>query len=209
MPTILDLVLIITMLISGLLALVRGFMREILAIAAWAAAAAVTVYVFTAYPRVAVPAQEWIKNEMASKAAVALCIFIATLVIVSIFTVKMSDSVLDSRIGALDRTLGFLFGLARGYLIIVVAFQFVIFWVSEKQRPDSITKAKSLVVLTESGEWLKSMLPDNLLESLENRMSKKKLDDDQSEADPTSANDGYTRSQRDGMKKLIEKPAAK
>ncbi|HTC96555.1 MAG TPA: CvpA family protein, partial [Bradyrhizobium sp.] len=40
MPTILDLVLIITMLISGLLALVRGFMREILAIAAWAAAAA-------------------------------------------------------------------------------------------------------------------------------------------------------------------------
>ena len=65
------------------------------------------------------------------------------------------------------------------------------------------------MVLTESGEWLKSMLPDNLLESLENRMSKKKLDDDQSEADPSSANDGYTRTQRDGMKKLIEKPAAK
>ena len=32
--------------------------------------------------------------------------------------------ILDSRIGALDRTLGFLFGLARGLLIVVVAFMF-------------------------------------------------------------------------------------
>ena len=40
--TILDLVLLAVMLISGLLAMVRGFMREILSIAAWGAAALVT-----------------------------------------------------------------------------------------------------------------------------------------------------------------------
>ena len=39
--TILDLVLLAVMLISGLLAMVRGFMREILSIAAWGAAALV------------------------------------------------------------------------------------------------------------------------------------------------------------------------
>jgi len=44
--TILDLVLLGVMLISGLLALVRGFMREILSIAAWGAAALVTLYAF-------------------------------------------------------------------------------------------------------------------------------------------------------------------
>ena len=44
--TILDLVLLAVMLISGLLAMVRGFMREILSIAAWGAAALVTLYAF-------------------------------------------------------------------------------------------------------------------------------------------------------------------
>src|SRR5688572_32711732 len=41
-------------------------------------------------------------------------LFLLTLLIVSLFTIKISDLVLDSRVGALDRSLGFLFGLARG-----------------------------------------------------------------------------------------------
>ena len=51
-------------------------------------------------------------------------VFLGTLLIVSIITVRISDMVLDSRIGALDRTLGFLFGLGRGLIIVVVAFLF-------------------------------------------------------------------------------------
>ena len=54
--------------------------------------------------------------------------------------------ILDSRIGALDRTLGFLFGLTRGLLIIVVAFLFFDWLVQPKQQPDWVTKAKSLNV---------------------------------------------------------------
>ena len=38
-------------------------------------------------------------------------VFLGTLLIVSIITARISDMVLDSRVGALDRTLGFLFGL--------------------------------------------------------------------------------------------------
>jgi len=38
------------------------------------------------------------------------------LLIVSIITARISDMVLDSRVGALDRTLGFLFGLGRARL---------------------------------------------------------------------------------------------
>ena len=50
--------------------------------------------------------------------------------------------ILDSRIGALDRTLGFLFGLARGLLIVVVAYEFFIWLVPEKQRPDWIQRGQ-------------------------------------------------------------------
>ena len=48
--------------------------------------------------------------------------------------------ILDSRIGALDRTLGFLFGLARGLLIVVVAFLFFAWLVPDKQQPDWVSE---------------------------------------------------------------------
>ena len=45
--TLLDIILLAVMLISGLLAMVRGFMREVLSIAAWGAAAIVTLYSYS------------------------------------------------------------------------------------------------------------------------------------------------------------------
>ena len=55
--------------------------------------------------------------------------------------------VLDSRVGALDRTLGFLFGLARGLVIVVVAFLFFAWLVPDRSQPEWVKNAKSLVVL--------------------------------------------------------------
>mgnify|MGYP003465990643 CR=1 FL=1 len=59
-------------------------------------------------------------------------IFLLTLLIVSIITVRISDMILDSRVGALDRTLGFLFGLGRGLIIVVVAFLFFAWLVPDR-----------------------------------------------------------------------------
>ena len=72
-----------------------------------------------------------------------VAIFFVTLLVVAVITIKISDTVLDSRIGALDRTLGFLFGLGRGLVIMVVAFVFVAWLVPEKAQPKWITEAKS------------------------------------------------------------------
>ncbi len=89
-------------------------------------------------------------------------VFLVTLLIVSIITVRISDLVLDSRIGALDRTLGFLFGLARGFLIMVVAFLFFNWLVQNEQgQPDWIRDARSKVVLQSAGDWLISVLPED------------------------------------------------
>ncbi len=73
--------------------------------------------------------------------------------IVSIITVRISDLVLDSRIGALDRTLGFLFGLARGFLIMVVAFLFFNWLVQNEQgQPEWIRDARTKLVLQSAGD---------------------------------------------------------
>jgi membrane protein required for colicin V production len=206
--TILDLVLLAVMLISGLLAMVRGFMREILSIAAWGAAALVTLYAFS---KLLPTAKTYFSNDTVASVVVVAGVFVGTLIVVSIVTVRISDMILDSRIGALDRTLGFLFGLARGLLILVVAYQFFIWLVPDKQRPDWVTGAKSRTVLDGTGQWLMSLLPDDPENTILKRFKKNKPDDEQTDTEPgaPASGDGYSKPARDSLKKLIEKPAAR
>src|SRR5436853_502165 len=138
-------------------------------------------------------------------------VFIGTLIVVSIITVRISDMILDSRIGALDRTLGFLFGLARGLLIVVVAFLFFSWLVPDKQRPDWVTSAKSRVVLQGTGDWLMALLPDDPENTILKRFKKNKPDEEQTEGEPAppASGDGYSKPARDSLKKLIDKPAAR
>ncbi len=169
------------MLISGLLAMVRGFVREVFAIASWVAAAVVTLY---AYPHALPLAKQYISQDTIAMAAAVGGVFIVTLLVVSIITVRISDAILDSRIGALDRTLGFLFGLARGFLIVVVAFLFFNWLVqSEQGRPDWIRDARSRVVLQSAGDWLISVLPEDP-EKLIREMRQKDTDTEPTEPPP-------------------------
>src|SRR5262245_39312016 len=155
----LDLLLLGVMLISGLLAMIRGFMREVLSIAAWAAAAVATVLL---YPKLLPIAKANISSDILATAAVIGGTFLLTLLVVSVLTVRVSDMILDSRIGALDRTLGFLFGLARGLIIVVVAFLFFSWLVPANKQPDGVRNAKSRVVLENTGEWLQALLPQDM-----------------------------------------------
>jgi membrane protein required for colicin V production len=179
----LDIFLIVVMLISGLLAMVRGFMREVLSIVAWVAAAGAA---FLSFPRLLPYATQYFGgwNEWLVKGVVAGGVFLATLIIVSVFTVKLSDKILDSRIGALDRSLGFLFGLARGLIIVVVAFVFFNWLVPQKSQPEAVRSARSRVVLQGTGEWLQSLLPENLDTYITNILKKKPKGDEQDEPPP-------------------------
>ena len=163
--TILDLVVIGIVLLSGLLAMVRGFTREVLAIGSWAAAAVVAYF---AYPKV-VPyvIQYVVKQPDALVKGIALGgAFLVTLFVAYIITSKLSDFILDSRVGALDRTLGFIFGAARGFLLAVIGFGFFSWLVTEKQQPTWVADAKFRPILVSSFDKLKNMLPDNLDESV-------------------------------------------
>jgi membrane protein required for colicin V production len=172
--TLLDIILLMVMLISGLLAMIRGFMREILSIGAWGVAAVVTLY---SYSRVLPVAKQYFNSDMVAAAVSAGGVFLATLLIVSIITARISDMVLDSRVGALDRTLGFLFGLGRGLVIVVVAFLFFAWLVPDRSQPDWVRSAKSKLVLQNTGQWLMSMLPDDPESTILKRLKRPKPED--------------------------------
>ena len=212
MPSYLDLAVLGIVLFSALLAMLRGFTREVLAIAAWVGAAAVAYIEFKS-PHFMGFIKPYISKDVIAQVVDAAAVFFAALFLITIVTVKLSDVILDSKIGALDRTLGFLFGLARGLLIIVVAFQFFAWLVPEKQQPDWVRSAKSRVVLQGTGEWLMSLLPDDPENTILKKFKKPKADEEQTDMAPdprsSGASDGgYAKSARDGLKQLIDGKAS-
>ena len=158
MPSYLDLAVLAIVLVSALLSMLRGFSREVLAIASWAAAAA-SAYYF--YPVVVPHLAPYIHKEIIAQAVAAAIVFFATLIVVSLFTVRVSDAILDSKIGALDRTLGFVFGVARGFLLAVVAFAIFNWLVSDKQQPEWVTTAKTRPILTVTADKIVALLPQD------------------------------------------------
>ena len=121
---------------------------------------------------------------------------------------------------AIDRTLGFLFGLARGLIIVVVAFLFFSWLVPAGKQPDGVKNAKSRVVLQSTGEWLQALLPQDMDNYLSQWFKKRPKGDEQEPPDappdqrsdagsPARANvvreqPGYRPADRTDMRQLID-----
>jgi membrane protein required for colicin V production len=217
--TLLDIGLLVVMLISGILAMVRGFMREILSIAAWVIAAGVTLF---GYARAETYVKQYITNDLIAKLVAIGGVFLITLLVISILTVKISDLVLDSRVGALDRSLGFVFGLARGLIIMVVAYLFFVWLVPANSQPDWLKNARSRIVLQATGDWLLSVLPDDPETAILKRLRKPPAEEPPETpreqtpgrsgqnmnsprlADTPERESGYKRNDRQGFEQLLE-----
>lgn len=165
--TLLDGILIGFTLVSAMLAMIRGFSREILSIASWVIAA---IGAYFLYPLALPYISPHISNGTIALAVSAAAVFLVTLIVVTIITMRIADFVVDSRIGALDRTLGFLYGAARGVLVVAVALLFLN-WLIGPSAPSWITEAKSRPLLDGVGQWLQELLPEDPETSIFNRLS--------------------------------------
>lgn len=147
--TLLDGIVAALIVISALLAYSRGLLREIMSIAGWVIAAILgVVFVDQAQPLVRqIPYVGDFLGESCELSVVASfgVVFIVALVIVSIFTPLLSSLVQRSAIGGADQALGFLFGVARGVLLVAIAF-FVYETVITSQDVPMIDGSRSAVV---------------------------------------------------------------
>ena len=169
----LDVALLTIVALSGIVAMYRGLTRELLSILSWAVAAAAVFYFTRNYRALAVQVAEQFSNPVQSSyiivAQVVLggVLFLVVLVIVHLITSRISDTVLDSRVGAIDRVLGLAFGAARGFLIIVIGFMFYETLVKEEQQHPWVRNAVFLPAVKSTGESLKiifvRMVPPQLM----------------------------------------------
>ena len=156
--TLLDGILVVVMLISAGLAMIRGFTREVFSIGSWVAAAAATYFL---WERVLPFTQNYIDDKNIALGVTVAGIFFVTLIIVSIITMRISDFILDSKAGPLDRTLGFIFGAARGLILVVIAVLFLNFFIAPAKQPVWIAEAKSKPWLDSMGADLMNRLPED------------------------------------------------
>jgi membrane protein required for colicin V production len=157
-----DLIVIVVLLVSGVFAFVRGFVHEVLAVASWVGAAFVTLY---AYPLV----QPWVLGVIAVEFIASLLtgvgLFLVTLVLFSVLTRILSNRIQHSSLGALDRSLGLLFGFLRGAVIVVLVWLALGYMVTEGDRPTWIQEARSRPLVERGAGLLLTLVPPELLES--------------------------------------------
>jgi membrane protein required for colicin V production len=158
--TYLDAAVIAIALISSLLAMYRGLTREVLSIISWVAAAAAVLY-FVLYHK---PTAEQIAQQF-SPAPVAVVqvvvggiIFLIVLIVVHLITSRLSDTVLDSRVGMIDRILGLVFGAVRGFILVVIPYMFYEAFVPSQQQPQWVRESISLPYIQTTGNTFRDVL---------------------------------------------------
>lgn len=160
MITAFDIVVGLLVLISALLATMRGLTREVLSLATWGGSALFAWYMYANYPELA---RQYVDQQIVADIATVLVSFIVALIVLHLLTMWIADLIVDSKIGPLDRSLGFIFGGLRGVLIavaLVIFGQFLFANTVDQWGRNS----KSLPILNQLGDDLISLLPDDLEE---------------------------------------------
>ena len=138
----------------------RGLTREILSILSWIVAGAAGAY-FVFFHR---PVAKDIADQMGApvivaQIAITALLFVMVLIIVHLITSKISDTILDSNIGMIDRLLGLAYGVGRGFLLIVIPFMmYEAYFPEAQQRPEWVNKTISLPYIQNTGRTITVML---------------------------------------------------
>ena len=204
--TLFDFILIGIMLLSGLLALMRGFTREVLSLVAWGVAA-VAAYFAIKQPKLidmAMTNVPYLDKEILAKIGVGAAAFIIVLIIVSVISVKISDYVVDSAAGAFDRTLGFVYGLARGFVFIAIAYLFYGWLLPFDKQETWVRTAMSLPMIKSTGEFLVSFMPPEIAETLSNTALLKNPEQPVSTPKTGAPEAGYRTNENQGLENLIQ-----
>jgi membrane protein required for colicin V production len=152
-----DMVVLGVLAISALLAFLRGFVREVLGIGSWVGAAIVAIWGFPyARPRF----EHWLAGspDLINPATLA-ALFIGSLIVLMFVAHWIGALVRGSVFGGLDRTLGLLFGLARGAALVVAAYIGAGVVIPVDRWPPPVLEARAMPLAFVGASWVVTRLP--------------------------------------------------
>jgi membrane protein required for colicin V production len=200
----LDIILGGIMLLSALLALTRGFTREVLSLVSWGLAAGAGLFAAFNDDLVAY-ALDYVQSDVIARVTVGGGVFLIVLVILSIISVRIADWVLDSAAGPFDRTFGLVYGLGRGLLLVAIAYLFYVWLVPPEKREDWVRNARSLAVIESTGEFITEFLPADIRDTLRGRIAARDISRQAQQPGAAGAEEeGYTAPDSSVLERLIE-----
>jgi membrane protein required for colicin V production len=154
----LDLGVIVVIGLSAIFAFARGFVREALSIVAWVGAGFATLYGFSYVYAIVDP---MVHNPLLSQLIAGFGLFVGALIVLTILTSIVARTVRQSGLSAIDRTLGFVFGLLRGAFIVSLGY-LVLDLAQVNDRPTWLRDAKSVPYLEQGATMIRTFLPESL-----------------------------------------------
>lgn len=157
-----DLSVIAILVLSGIFALVRGLVSELVSLTVWTGSVIVSARFFP----IAKPwLSQHIKNEMGVNIAAVLVVFCATFIVLALVGKLISSLIKGDTLTAIDRSLGFVFGLVRGALVVCVVYLCLSWlWPTVDEQPEWLKKARARPFLEVGAEIIKSVVPQEELE---------------------------------------------
>ncbi len=160
--TTIDLAVIVIIALSAMIALWRGLVRETFSIFEWIASAYVAL-------RLAPTFQPMVSGIIAPSWLAWIVVFVATFLIIfvplSMLSHRFAEIVKRSEIGAVDRVLGFVFGVGRGLVVVGLAYIAFASFVPLESQPQAVTNARLFPLIQNSSEVLLSLVPGGKSES--------------------------------------------
>ena len=146
------------MAVSGLVAFVRGLVREILGVGAWAGAVAAA---FVFLPSMRPIVHNWVQSPEVVDIVSFVAVFLGSVIILTLIASSIGRYVRRSALGGVDRTLGLVFGLARGAVVVVIAYILGQMVFPIERWPDVVLNARTLTPTYEAARWVRDQLPEN------------------------------------------------
>lgn len=154
-----DLAVLAVIALSAVFAFARGFVRETLSIVAWVGAALITLYGFRSVEGIVA---RFVTTPLLAELTAGAGVFLAALIVLTILTGSLAGLVQSSALSPIDRTLGLIFGVVRGAVLVSVAYFVIDITLPPNDRPAWLSDARSQPLLAEGAGMLRRVLPDSL-----------------------------------------------
>ena len=153
---ILDYLVITTLLVSAVLSLLRGFTKEVLSIASWVLAIYAALF-FSPYVKPLLA--RYIEIDIVVNAGALLIVFVLVFIIAALIANAVADRFKKHAPGMLDHSLGVLFGLGRGALLVCLAYFAMVLAIPEAQHPDWVRDAKTRPLMQTGVKIIVAIVP--------------------------------------------------
>ena len=189
-------------LVSAGYAIWRGFVSETLSIISWAAAAFAALYFG---PSIAPHAKSLISPPWLATAASYLVVFVAVLIPLSFVSFRFAENVHNSPVGALDRTLGGIFGVVRGLAVVGLAYIVFSLLVPPRDHPGWLAHARLLPLIQSTSDVLLSLVPGHATDTALDQINPPSTaENTRSSAPPATPGKTYGAHERRALDRLIE-----